>query len=259
VGAWPGVGAAGDPPDVLGQGREILLVWVRGEKAGLVSIWHDNNVSLSLWRSVFVRLACEHIAEIEKLIGKPIRQGNVGVDPTDELLAALAAAYRAAAESQPEWNGRDFYVTFGDGKNRNWDDACEFGFIGAGGGEWFSKTLKQLQPNHRVFAYIPKSYGVGGYVGVGEVTGKALRADQFKVEVNSHEQPYLEAATAPDAAHDKDDSALAEWIVPVRWIQTLDRANALKDSDFFANQNSAVKLTHGYTLEKLQKAFALPD
>jgi len=31
---------------------------------------------------------------------------------------------------------------------------------------------------------------------------------------------------------------------------------AIKDSDFFANQNTAVKLTHGYTLSRVPEAFA---
>jgi hypothetical protein len=45
--------------------------------------------------------------------------------------------------------------------------------------------------------------------------------------------------------------------MPVRRLDARDRPDAVKDSDFFANQNSAVKLTHGYTLRKLQPASAL--
>jgi hypothetical protein len=45
----------------------------------------------------------------------------------------------------------------------------------------------------------------------------------------------------------------------VRWIEARDRADAVKDSDFSANQNSAVKLTHGYTLRKLREAFGLEE
>jgi hypothetical protein len=242
---------------VFGEGREILLVWVRGEKAGLVSVWNDNGAYLSLWRSVFVRLAWEHIERIEQLIGKPLGQGNYVADPPDELLAALTDAYRAASRGQPTWNGTDFYVSFGEGSRRNWDDARDFGFISAGGGEWYSKSLQQLKPGNRVFAYIPKGNGVGGYVGVGEVTAEAMPAKDFMVERNGHKVPYLEVANAVEAGNDRDVPELAEWVVPVRWIETRDRGGAIRDSDFFANQNSAVKLTHGYTLRKLQSAFSL--
>lgn len=242
---------------VYGEGREILLVWLPGEKAGLVSIWNDSGAYISLWRSVFVRLAWEHIEPIERLIGKPIGQGNTVPDPSSGVLDAIAAAYRAALSAQPTWNGRDFYVAFGEGSRRDWDDARSYGFVSAGGGEWYSRSLRQLKPGHRVFTYIPKGNGVGGYVGVGEVTGEAILAKAFVVRRNGDTQPYLEVARAPEAGRDPDDPALAEWVVPVRWIDVRDRPDAIKDSDFFANQNSAVKLTHGYTLQKLHEAFGL--
>ena len=49
----------------------------------------------------------------------------------------------------------------------------------------------------------------------------------------------------------------AEWVLPVRWINAVPRAEAIRDSDLFANQNSAVRLTHGYTLKRLRIAFQL--
>jgi len=241
----------------FGEGREILLVWVRGEKAGLVSIWNDGGAYISLWRSVFVRLAWEHIAPIEALIGKPIGQGNAVPDPPPELLEAISAAYRDAVGAHPTWNGQDFYVSFGEDARRNWDDARAYGFVAAGGGEWYSRSLRQLQPGNRVFVYISRGNGVGGYVGVGEVTAETMLAKDFIVERDGSRLPYLEVAQAPEAGKDRDDPALAEWIVPVRWIEARDRGDAVKDSDFFANQNSAVKLTHGYTLQKLVEAFGL--
>ena len=45
--------------------------------------------------------------------------------------------------------------------------------------------------------------------------------------------------------------------MPISWTKTLTREDAIKDSDFFANQNSAVKLTHEYTLVHLAEAFEL--
>jgi hypothetical protein len=242
---------------VFGEDREILLVWVRGEKGGLASIWNDNGAYLSLWRSVFVRLAWEHIDTVEKIIGKSIGQGNTIPDPPPELLDRVTLAYRDAAKGQPAWNGRDFYVAFGDGRHRSWDDASELGFVSAGGGEWYSKTLRQLQTGHRVFVYIPKGNGVGGYVAVGDVAGDATLAKDFTVEQDGQRRAYLEVARAPDAGEHADNPELAEWVVPVRWLATRSREEAIKDSDFFANQNSAVRLTHGYTLERLTRSFGV--
>lgn len=245
---------------VFGKEREILLVWVRGQKAGLVTIWNDGGPYLSLWRSVFVRLAWDHIAPVEEVAGGSIGHGNSVRDPGEGLLEALTDAYRAAAEGQPTWNGRDFYVSFGEGEERSWDEAMRYGFICAGGGEWYSKTLQQLEPGHRVFAYIPRGRGPGGYVGVGEVTGEPVMAKDFRVQGENGPAPYLDV-TFSDWARAHGGGPDAEWMVPIRWISTRTKDDAVKDSDFFANQNSAVKLTHGYTLERLAAAFAVgpPD
>ncbi len=117
------------------------------------------------------------------------------------------------------------------------------------------RPCSSFEPGHRVFAYIPKGNGVGGYVGVGEVTGKTQLAKDFTVQSNGRRAPYLEVTTSPGASQHLDDPALAEWVVPVTWLKMRSREDAVRDSDFFANQNSAVKLTHGYTLERLSKEF----
>jgi hypothetical protein len=119
-------------------------------------------------------------------------------DPSTELLEAITSAYRDAMLLQTTWNGRDFYVSFGEDARRNWDDAKIYGFVAAGGGAWYSKSLQQLKPGHRVFTYIPKGSGVGGYVAVGEVTGEAMLAKDFEVHQNGAARPYLDVAQAPD-------------------------------------------------------------
>jgi hypothetical protein len=244
---------------VFGDGREILLVWVRGEKAGLVSIWNDNGAYVSLWRTVFLRLAWDHVGPIEQHIGKAIGQGSVVRDPNPKLLELLSAAYRDAAQGPPVWNQQDFYVSFGANDQRLWEEAVELGFISAGGGEWYSRSLQMLKPGHRVFVYIPKGNGVGGYVGVGTVTAEAMPAKDFMVSRNGNAVPYLSITGAPDARQFMDDPKMAEWVVPVEWLVTRSRQDAVKDSDLFANQNCATKLTHGYTIKKLTEAFGVPQ
>lgn len=244
---------------VLGDDRQILLVWLPGEKAGLVSLWNDDGAAISLWRSVFVRHAWEQIEPIEKLTGRAMGQGSTVKDATQELLDLLTAAYERAKDNKAKWDGRTYYVSFGEGVHRSWDDAREYGFVAAGGGAWYSKTLKQLQPGNRVFAYIPKGNGVGGYVGYGEVTGAARLAKDFIVEHDGKSAPITAVARADMARGGTTDPELAEWIVPVSWIKAVSREEAVKDSDLFANQNSAVRLTHGYTLARLARAFGSPS
>lgn len=90
--------------------------------------------------------------------------------------------------------------------------------------------------------------------GVGDVIGEAMLSKDFVVERAGQQVLYLSVATASGASRNQDDPALAEWVVPIRWIATRSREEAVVDSDFFANQNSAVKLTHGNTLKRLERA-----
>jgi hypothetical protein len=43
---------------------------------------------------------------------------------------------------------------------------------------WYSRTLRSLEPGHRVWACIPKT----GYVGVGIVEAPVVKIDEFTVE-----------------------------------------------------------------------------
>ena len=49
----------------------------------------------------------------------------------------------------------------------------------------------------------------------------------------------------------------AEYIVPVEWITTVDRADAVREKGLFANQHSACKLRNRFTLETLTRRFQL--
>ena len=241
---------------VIGEGRDLLLVWIPGEKGGLVSVWNDSGAYLSLWRSVFARRAWTSIAPIEAVVGDTLGNGKSVRAPSDELLALLTTAYETAEATATDWDGHTYYVSFGEGPERSWEDAREYGFVAAGGGAWYSKTLRQLGEGARVLAYIPKGNGAGGYVGIGVVIGPPTMAKDFMVEHDGERRPLTEVARAPDMARDgTDDPDIAEWVVPVDWEKTVPAEQAIKDSDFFANQNTAVKLTHGYTLSRVPEAF----
>ena len=72
-----------------------------------------------------------------------------------------------------EWNG-EYYVSFGypydvvrDGLSR--------GYVVAGGGQWYSRTLEMLEPNACIWVNVPGT----GYVGVGIVTSSMKPVDEF--------------------------------------------------------------------------------
>lgn len=153
----------------------------------------------------------------------------------------------SSSKSKGEWNG-EYYVSFGEGVSRQWSDAKKYGFVSAGGGEWYVRTLKGLQPGNRVWVSVPGK----GYVGVGEVLKSAVRFDQFNVSVNGTLTPLteleVEAKEAFDEGHD-------EHFVAVKWIKKVDLQEAVKERGFFGNQNTVAQPRSPkwtFTIERLK-------
>lgn len=145
-----------------------------------------------------------------------------------------------SARQKELWNGKDWYVSFGDDGNRLWEDARALGFVSAGGGEWYSRSLRSVPEGARIWACIPKV----GYVGVGIVTGPALRFDDSEFRGNSN--------LRGDYRHPNGED---EWVLPVEWTATLAKDAALWRKGMFANQNSAARLRNSFTLGLLHEAF----
>jgi hypothetical protein len=69
-----------------------------------------------------------------------------------------------------EWNG-EYYASFGyDPKVIR--DGLKWGYIVAGGGSWYSRTLAMLKPGARIWVNVPGS----GYVGVGSSNRRCRRS-----------------------------------------------------------------------------------
>jgi hypothetical protein len=175
----------------------------------------------------------------------------------DPVHTQTSAATSSKGISEP-WNG-EFYCSFGDDQSRSWQDAVEFGFVCAGGGSWYSKTLYLLSPGDRIWVRIPGS----GFVGVGRVTGRAQPALAFKVRTPHGEVPVLDVAKAGTYHRDLiNDEERCEYFVPVRWLQTVPREHAVDEIGLFGNQNSVCKPTTPKwrsTVERLKEKFSKFD
>ena len=170
-------------------------------------------------------------------------------DPAEaNIWATTIASSVANASGQQErqaaqWNGSDWYFVFGGGEGRRWEDAIEYGFVSAGGGDWYSKTVKSLPVGARLFVYMPKI----GYVGVGETTGLAINY--------SESAEWKSKKMMGKYTHDNGEP---EYLVPVRWIKTLSPAAAIYGNGLFASQHSACKLRDLKTLKVLTQKFEVP-
>ena len=132
-----------------------------------------------------------------------------------------------------QWNG-EFYVSFGEGPHRRWNDAKRYGFVSAGGGDWYVNTLKTLQPDDRVWVNVPRQ----GYVGVGIVTSPAISREDFGVQQNGTVTLFLDLEVeAPEVF----DESHEEYFVAVNWIKAVDLEVAVKERGFFGNQHTVAR------------------
>lgn len=173
------------------------------------------------------------------------------IDPTE------AEAKSVSRHREGKWND-EFYVSFGEGPLRRWEDARRLGYVAAGGGAWYSKTLDQLVPGARIWVNVPGK----GYVGVGIVRGKPEPITTFKVRdpdsPNRAPQPIKALAPSTPPA-DKPEDEL-EYFVPVEWLHTVPLHEAAKEKGFFGNQNTVAKPTAekwAHTVERLKIRFGV--
>ena len=158
----------------------------------------------------------------------------------------------SASRSKEPWNGHDWYVSFGEYPDgRSWQDAAMYGFVSAGGGEWYSRSIRKLPIGARVFTHIPKT----GYVGVGVVIGEPMPFPQATLDLDGQQRNLTDLSLDGNYTHPDGE----EWIVPVRWVRQRPREKAFWKTGMFANQNSATKLRNRFTLDQLSAEFGLDD
>ena len=180
------------------------------------------------------------------------------IDPSETQTNAAQATAGTSANAKEPWNG-EFYVSFGDPQSRVWEEARRYGFISAGGGSWYSQTLKQLQPGDRVWVKIPAT----GYVGVGIVQSAVEPASSFTIKTEHGEMPAKDVLKYSDLyRQNADDPDKSEYFVPVKWLETRSELEAVNEVGFFGNQNTVCKPTTPkwrFTVEKLKRYFTQWD
>ncbi|MBS0264595.1 MAG: DUF91 domain-containing protein [Planctomycetes bacterium] len=177
------------------------------------------------------------------------------IDPQE---AEFKTSKAASKKQQEVWNGRDFYVSFGEGSNRSWEDACKYGFISGGRGKWYSQTLSLLFPGARVFVNIPQC----GYVGVGIVKETVKPINEFTVTDDGKEIPILKAplhANAKDMGEFADDPEMREYLVRVEWLKTVPIDDAHWEKGLFAVQHTTCRMRNRFTIDRLVAHFGLTD
>lgn len=171
------------------------------------------------------------------------------IDP-GETQANVAVSTKVRGDKEP-WNG-EYYVSYG---GRSWSDAVKYGFIGGGGGSWYSQTLKLLSPGDLAWVKIPKT----GYVGVGRVMESVQAAKDFKVTTPSGERLAVDVLQDGDRYRkNMENPELSEYFVRVQWLDTVPESRAFNEIGLFGNQNTVCQPTAPkwrHTVERLKSFF----
>lgn len=167
-----------------------------------------------------------------------------------------AEALSVEKRGDEPWNG-EYYVSYGEYETRRWEDGRQHGYVAAGGGAWYSRTLDILEVGGRIWVNVPGS----GYVGVGRVIEKAKPITEFTLPDESGKFVPIKQIV-PDTPELTVPEDRLEYYVRVNWIKTVTVKDAVKEKGFFGNQNSAArpktkKWTH--TVERLKKRWNIKD
>lgn len=174
------------------------------------------------------------------------------IDP-GETQANASASTSSVGEKEP-WNG-EYYVSFGDSSRRDWEDARKYGYISAGGGSWYTQTLKLLSPGDRVWVNVPKH----GYVGVGIVRETVQPAQTFTVHTDDGDRLAMDVVKhGPLYRQLADDPDQTERFVRVEWVETRDYGHPFYEVGLFGNQNTVCRPTTPawrHTVDRLKGVF----
>lgn len=213
--------------DMLNQSHEIVIVAASLDQSSerIVNYLNERNISINI--------LCFQIFSHS---GEQLLSRSWLLDPVRSQVSSAATTY---SESEP-WNG-EFYCSFGEGESRSWEDATQYGFLCAGGGVWYSRTLGLVKPGDRIWVKVPNM----GFVGVGRVTGQASPAAAFTVkDSNGIVVPILDVAKKGMYHREfADDLEKCEYFIPVDWLQTLPVREAVWEIGLFGNQNTVCKPT----------------
>jgi hypothetical protein len=236
----------GSPPELLNETHHLVLVASELDPSSerIVAYLAERGIAINV---VFFRYFQD---EGREYIGR-----SWLIEPIEaKTLAVNAPAVRKGGGET--WNGQDFYVAFGEGPHRTWEDWQKYGFVSGGQGRWYSRTLDQLFPDARVFACAPGK----GYIGVGVVKGTAQPVRDFTVTVGDRRVPILEAPlSASRMEENAENLEKSEYAVPVEWIRTQPLDQAIWEKGMFANQNTVCKLRNKFTLDRLLSRFGLQE
>lgn len=154
------------------------------------------------------------------------------------------------------WNG-EYYFSYGADHQRSWEDAVKYGFVSAGGGSWYTGTMRNLEIGNRVWVNIPHE----GYVGVGIIVDIAKPAREVVLLADGEEINFLDLPLTANY-HREMPPEKEEYIVGVNWQKTVSQKSAISEYGFFGNQNTVCRPKTEkweFTVKRLKEIWSIED
>jgi hypothetical protein len=167
----------------------------------------------------------------------------------DFLLDQAEVEERTERKVRPPWSGY-YFVNAGLGDDRSWNDMKRYGFVGASGGDFYTKRLDQLAVGDKIFAFQKGQ----GYIGYGVVQSEKMIASAFQTPNGPLFDQPLEQ---PGLKKNANDPVVAEYVVGIDWQKTFQPQEAKWFKGAFANQNIVCKLRDQATVDFLINEFGI--
>jgi len=182
-----------------------------------------------------IKVIVRGLTETQALLVEKTLIWKLGRNLTNLSSGHFADKFRPHDTLHQDLSGFDFcsglyYVNVGEGPHRSWSDCRKHGFLSAGQNKKFSDPIRTLEQGDIVVAYLKNH----GYVGIGRVTAKAIKAKDFRVKGKTLNQLNL---NEPNILENTDNEK-SEFVVKIKWIKTVDskRAKWKSKSGLFTSQ-----------------------
>lgn len=180
---------------------------------------------------------------------------KLGKNLTNQSSGHFADKFRPHDTFHQDLAGFDFknglyYVNIGEGDHRCWQDCRQFGFLSAGQDRKWSDPIRTLEIGDIVVAYLKGK----GYVGIGRVSEKAVRVNDFRFEGKSLKEQNLIVSNI----FENSENERSEFLVKIDWIKTVEsnQAKWKSNSGLFTIQLIKASLQNQYaTREFLENEF----
>lgn len=154
------------------------------------------------------------------------------------------------------WNG-EYYASFGYPQDVV-EAGMKYGFLIAGGGDWYARSLDLLNPGDRVWVHLGSGRGFGG---VARVLEPRQPVDTFTVDQAGHTVPVMSVVSSPLNSL-AENPERAEYAVRLEWLHTVPYDKGVWERGFLANQNTVARPISPkwkYTVERLKALWGIVD